>query len=88
MVDIVSLNIKNPEACRLIEELAEATGETMTGAVTTAVRERLRRVKARRPGSLAEKIMAIGRETARRIGPEYRALDHDALLYDENGLPR
>jgi antitoxin VapB len=84
----MSLNIKNPEACRLIEELAEATGETMTSAVIVAVRERLQRIRQRSRGSLAETIMAIGRDTARRIGPEYRALDHDALLYDENGLPR
>jgi antitoxin VapB len=83
----MSLNIKNPETCRLIEELADATGETMTGAVTTAVSERLDRVKGDR-APLAEKIMAIGRDCARRIGPEYRALDHDARLYDENGLPR
>ncbi|HEU0216850.1 MAG TPA: type II toxin-antitoxin system VapB family antitoxin [Stellaceae bacterium] len=85
----MSLNIKNREACRLIEELAEETGETMTGAVTVAVRERLERIRRQsHRGSLAETIMAIGRDCARRIGPEYRALDHDALLYDENGLPR
>jgi len=84
----VSLNIKNPETCQLIEELAEATGETMTGAVTIAVRERLVRLRRQNRGSLAETIMAIGRDTARRISPEYRALDHDALLYDEKGLPR
>jgi antitoxin VapB len=84
----VSLNIKNPETCRLIEALAEATGETMTGAVTIAVRERLERVRRQKTGSLAERLMAIGRECAERFGPEYRALDHDALLYDENGLPR
>jgi antitoxin VapB len=84
----MSLNIKNRETCHLIEELAEATGETMTGAVTIAVRERLGRVRRHKAGSLAETIMAIGRDCARRIGPEYRALDHDALLYDEKGLPR
>jgi len=84
----MSLNIKNREACRLIEELAAATGETMTGAVTVAVRERLERIRQEKKGSLAERIMAIGRDCARRIGPEYRALDHDALLYDEKGLPR
>jgi antitoxin VapB len=84
----VSLNIKNPETCHLIEELAEATGETMTGAVTIAVRERLGRIRQRKTGSLAERLVAIGRECAERFGPEYRALDHDALLYDENGMPR
>jgi antitoxin VapB len=84
----MSLNIKNPEARHLIEELAEATGETMTAAVTIAVRERLERIRRRGGISLADTIMAIGRDSARRISPEYRALDHDAVLYDENGLPR
>ncbi|HXP05320.1 MAG TPA: type II toxin-antitoxin system VapB family antitoxin [Stellaceae bacterium] len=84
----MSLNIKNPEACRLIEELADATGETMTGAVMTAVRERLDRVREQKAGSLANRLLAIGRDCAKRLGPEFRALDHDALLYDENGLPR
>lgn len=87
MVDVVSLNIKNAKACRLIEELAEATGETMTGAVTTAVRERLERIRRRDKG-LAERLLKIGRECAERFGPEYRALDHDAILYDKDGLPK
>jgi antitoxin VapB len=83
----MSLNIKNPDACRLIEELADATGETMTGAVTIAVRERLDRLRRQDAGSLAERILAIGRDCAKRLGPEYRALDHAALLYDEKGMP-
>jgi hypothetical protein len=32
-------------------------------------------------------ITAIGRDVAERLGPEWRAMDHDAWLYDENGLP-
>jgi len=84
----MSLNIKNPEACRLIEELAKATNDTMTGAVVKAVRERLDRVRQEDRGSLADRLLALGRDCARRLGPEYRALDHDALLYDETGLPR
>jgi antitoxin VapB len=85
---MMSLNIKNPQACRLIQELADATGETMTGAVAAAVRERLDRVRQNGEAGLAEKLLAIGRDCAARLGPEYRALDHDALLYDERGLPR
>jgi antitoxin VapB len=84
----MSLNIKNPEACRLIEELAETTGETMTAAVANAVRERLERIQQRNDDSLVERILAIGRDCARRLGPEYRNIDHGALLYDEDGLPR
>jgi hypothetical protein len=41
----MGLNIKNPETHRLAEELAKLTGETLTAAVTTAVRERLDRVQ-------------------------------------------
>ena len=39
----MSLNIKNEETCRLAGELAHLTGETMTGAITVALRERLER---------------------------------------------
>lgn len=84
----MSLNLKNPEACRLIEELAATTGETMTAAVTTAVRERLERIRQVDDDSLVERILAIGRDCAKRLGPECRGIDYDALLYDEDGLPR
>ena len=42
----MSLNIKNEETYRLVRELADLTGESMTGAVTEAVRERLKRIKS------------------------------------------
>jgi antitoxin VapB len=83
-----SLNIKNAETCRLIHELAELTGESMTSAVTTAVREQLQHLREQAKGDLADRLLAIGREIAARLGDEYRSLDHDALLYDEKGLPR
>src|SRR5271157_2643474 len=44
----MSLNIKNDETYRLVEELAKLTGETLTGAVTQAVRERLERLHRQR----------------------------------------
>ena len=44
----MSLNIKNAETCRLASELAQLTGETMTGAITVALRERLEREKKQR----------------------------------------
>ena len=53
-LDAVAFNIKNDETDRLARELAAATGETMTQAITIACRERLARVKAeRRPRSAA-----------------------------------
>jgi antitoxin VapB len=83
----MSLNIKDPEAHKLAKALQRETGETMTHAVTEALRERLERVRRRRkPESTAEELLMIGRRCASTLkGP---AVDHGTLLYDERGLPR
>ncbi|THD68255.1 MAG: hypothetical protein E7813_11510 [Bradyrhizobium sp.] len=47
------LNIKNSMTHRLVQELSKRTRESMTAAVTTAVRERLDRVRREQGGSLA-----------------------------------
>ena len=44
----MSLHIKDPETHKLAQALAKETGETMTHAVTEALRERLDRVRRRR----------------------------------------
>ena len=44
----MSLNIKNEETCELARELATLTGESMTGAITVALRERLERERHER----------------------------------------
>jgi antitoxin VapB len=44
----MALSIKTDEADRLARALAKLTGETMTAAVTIALRERLARERARR----------------------------------------
>ena len=41
----MTLNIKDPEAHKLAQTLAKETGESMTHAVTQALRERLQAVK-------------------------------------------
>ena len=84
----MALNIKNEETHRLARELAELTGESLTTAVTIAVRERRDRVRASREGTVAERLLAIGRDCARRLPAEVKAIDHGELLYDGAGLPR
>lgn len=81
------LNIKNDEAHRLATELAELTGESLTSAVTSALRERLQRERRRRDAcAVAERLMAIGRAYAQL--PDADTRKPDAILgYDENGLP-
>ena len=85
----MSLNIKNEETCRLAGELARLTGETMTGAITVAVRERLEREKRER--SVEARVQAL-REIAERcaklLGPGPSSVEHGDILYDQRGLPK
>ena len=80
----MSLNIKNEETHRLAQELAQLTGESMTMAVTEAVRDRLNRVKSK---GMAERIRTISKQCAARLKGEPLP-DHSELLYDEDGLPK
>ena len=83
----MSLNIKNPETCRLAEELAELTDENKTEAITVALRERLERERSRRD-SLAADLHAIGQRCAALTGPGPAAVEIGAFLYDERGAPK
>jgi antitoxin VapB len=84
----MGLNIKNPETYRLVEELAKRTGESMTAAITVAVRERLDRIRSEQGAGLADRLLRIGQDCAKRLKEPYRSANHDELLYDERGLPR
>lgn len=84
----MSLNIKNENTHRLARELADLTDETLTDAVTEALRQRLDRVRAAKGQILAERLLEIGRDCAQRLKEPYRSIDHAELLYDDKGLPR
>jgi antitoxin VapB len=86
--DQMGLNIKNEEAHKLAQALAELTGESLTCAVIEALRERLARVRRERGVSLSQQLLALGEDCAKRLQEPFRSLDHGELLYDENGLPR
>jgi antitoxin VapB len=82
----MSLNVKDPEAHRLAQAIAQETGETMTRAVTEALRERYERLRRRRSKASVEELRAIGKRAAARVKRPY--LDHAELLYDKHGLPK
>jgi antitoxin VapB len=84
---IMSLNIKDPEAHELAQLLAEATGETMTKAVTIALKERLSRVRrSKQAKATLEEVRAIAKRFQSHLsGP---VEDHGTFLYDEKGLPK
>ena len=82
----MSLNIKDPEAHRLARAIAQETGETMTHAVTEALRERYERLQRRRSNASVEEMLAIAERAAVHV--KRPSLDHGDLLYDEHGLPK
>ena len=84
----MSLNIKNVETCRLAGELARLTGDTMTGAITVALSERLERERRKRGAAQRLREMRMIAERCARLlksGPP--AVAHGDVLYDERGLP-
>lgn len=85
----MGLNIKNEETCRLAGELARLTGETKTGAITVALRERIEREKRLRDADVrAQKLRKIAERCAKLLEPGPSAAEHGEVLYDERGLPR
>ena len=81
----MSLNIKNKEAHALAEELAGLTGESLTTAVTVALRERLMRIKGEKEARL-NRMVAIAKRCAGRLSKDQKK-DHGEWLYDDNSLP-
>lgn len=82
------LFIKHPDADRLARQLAKQTGETLTDAIVTALRERIERQSRKRRGrSISEELRLIGKRCAAR-----RVLDDrtpEAIIgYDRHGVPR
>jgi antitoxin VapB len=87
----MSLNIKNPDAEDLARRLAQATGESVTRAVTVALQERLERVEHQATAATESRftrMMEIARDAGGRWVEPYRSTPHGDLLYDERGLPR
>ena len=84
----MSLNIKNEDTHRLARELAELTGESMTQAVTEALRERLARLRRRsqQKGDRKAALLELADEISKL--PVLDDRDPDELLYDKRGLPR
>ena len=86
----MALSIKNARTERLARELAEATGATITAAITAALSESLEKVRPRpdRRAAVLAELERISSDAARRWPPELRTVNHGDLLYDEDGLPR
>ena len=83
----MSLIIDHPEAERLARALAEATGESITDAVVTAIRERLLRQTGLDDREALRRDL---RQIQHRFvqGRDAEAPTADEIIgYDEGGLP-
>ena len=80
------LTIKRAETERLARAVAKETGESLTDAITVALKERLERLQHREPHA-DQKIQQILKRLDRL--PRLDKCSADEILgYDENGLPR
>lgn len=88
------LNIKSPEARELAEKVARASGESITQAVTRALRDRWRALQRqsvdtegahrRREREFYDMIQG----SRMRWKGAMLSIDHADILYDDHGLPR
>ncbi len=83
----MAINIKDPKTDRLVRELADATGESITEAARVAIAERLARVKARAVvPAVRQKLEQIIERGRKRPTLDDRTAD-DVIGYDDLGLP-
>jgi len=83
----MALSIKSDEADRLARELASETGETLTEAVETALRERLDREHAKRATRMRVRLARLAADVAAlRVADE--RTPEQIIGYDDVGLPR
>jgi antitoxin VapB len=84
----MAMNIKNDETQKLARKLSDLTGESLTAAITEAVRERLERVQSAQGEGLAERLLRIGKDCAAHLQGPFKTAEHGDILYDDRGLPR
>lgn len=82
----VALSIKSDEADELARALAAVTGESLTQAVTEALRERLRRQRDLAGPDLRAELQAAA-VRYRALPVTDQRLDDDIIGYDEHGAP-
>jgi antitoxin VapB len=83
----MALNIKDEAADTLARELAAETGESITTAVTIAVRERLERLRGAVPRERRhQELTRIAQRSSKRRIRDRRSAD-EILGYDADGLP-
>lgn len=82
----MAFNVKNDETDRLVRELTELTGESLTEAITEAVRQRLDRER-RRQAAIGTPSLAAVIDRLRTMPVLDERTADEILGYDDHGLP-
>src|SRR3546814_11696991 len=67
----MSLNVKDPEAHRLAQAIAQATGQSMTRVVTEALRERFARIERQKSKARVAELLTIADRAATHVKRPY-----------------
>jgi antitoxin VapB len=81
----MQINIKSSEARELADAITKRTGETITEAVTAALKERLKRLTV---DERLARVDELTQSISGRLAEPWKSMDHAELLYDERGLPK
>ncbi len=82
----MAINIKDTETDKLAREVARQTGETITDAIHTALKERLQRLSGRSKATTTkEKLYEILQRVDAWPTVDHRSKD-EILGYDESGF--
>ena len=81
----MAISIRNPIAEKLVREVVEQSGESMTQAIIHSLEDRLEKLKGQRnPKDLLQEIKEISNRCASLPNIDSRSAD-EILGYNENG---
>jgi antitoxin VapB len=84
----MAMSIKSVDAEALARKVSAMTGENLTAAIVTALRERLKRLEqTKQSDSLADQLDAIAQRSAELPVIDQRSAD-EIIGYDDQGVPR
>jgi antitoxin VapB len=82
----MSLDVKDPEAHRLAQAIANQTGDSLTKVVIDSLRERHAKLEKYKGKASLVELMAIAKRASKAVKRPY--VNHAELLYDDLGLPK
>lgn len=83
----MALSLKDPETDQLARKVSQLTGETITQAITIALRERLDRLEHNYDMMKKVRIQEILDQFKAKVPLTAKSSDHNDTLYGKDGLP-